>query len=235
MLFSKCTMCIVGFNTISIWHIMYLKVRILTEDKDEKYITLKKRLRQIAQSIQQDRFMLMEYLGPVVDGCRAAFNVGASRAQTLEEITESEFESYMTTTDDSFKEIGLCFKATDVDEVVALVFTKGTPEVLDECIEPNVVIRGKLETLLTILDSDSKVSPPELLGTEIEIEGEDSLDVVQGLGLLCYPSLLRVARSGIDPSSLLSEDADSVIMVAASDLVVKMIRKWIDFQLTTDH
>ena len=212
---------------------MYNQLRILTEDKDEKHITLEKRLRQIAQSIQQDRFMLMEYLGPVVDGCRAAFNVGASRAQTLDEITESEYESYMATTDDSFKEIGLCFKATDVDEVVGLVFTKGRPEVFDECIEPNVVISGKLETLLTILDSDSKLSPPELLGTEIEIEGEDSLDVVQGLGLLCYPSLLRVARSGIDPSSLLSEDADAVIMATASDLVVKMIRKWIDFQLNT--
>ncbi|MGY5860092.1 MAG: hypothetical protein RTU63_12040 [Candidatus Thorarchaeota archaeon] len=203
----------------------------MTEDKDEKYITLEKRLRQIADSIQKDRFMLMEYLGPVVDGCRAAFNVGVNRAQTLDEITEDEFDTYMTTTDDSFKEVGLCFQTTDTDDVVALVFEKGRPEVLDECLEPNVIIRGKLETLLTILDSDSKISPPDLLGTEIEIEGDDSLDVVQGLGLLCYPSLLRVARSGIDPSSILSEDADTVIMAAASDLVVKMIRKWIDFQL----
>jgi len=178
--------------------------------------------------------MLMEYLGPVVDGCRAAFNVSLDRAQTLDEITEPEFNSYMSTTDDSFKDIGLCFKATDTDEQVSIVFSNGKPEVFDECIEPNVVILGKLETLLTSLDSDSQISPPDLLGSKIEIEGEDSLDVVQGLGLLCYPSLLRVARSGIDPSSILAEDADTVIMATASDLVVKMIRKWIDIQLVSD-
>jgi len=43
-------------------------VRTLTDDKDEKYITLEKRLQQIAEDIEKDRFMLMEYLGPVVDG-----------------------------------------------------------------------------------------------------------------------------------------------------------------------
>ena len=209
-------------------------LRTLIEDKDDKYITLEKRLRQIANDIEQDRFMLMEYLGPVVDGCRAALNVSVERARTLDEISENEFENYMTKIDDSFKNIGICFKATNTDEEAAIVFTRGRPEVLDECVELNVVILGKLEMLLTVLDSDSKVSPPDLLGTEIEIEGEDSLDVVQGLGLLCYPSLLRVAQSGIDPSSILSEDADTVIMATATDLVVKMIRKWIDFQLARD-
>lgn len=178
--------------------------------------------------------MLMEYLGPVVDGCRAALNVSIDRAQTLDNISESEFEKFMAITDDSFKEIGICFKTTDTDEEVSIVFSKGIPEVFDECIESSIVILGKLDTLLTSLDSDSKISPPDLLGSEIRIKGEDSLDVVQGLGLLCYPSLLRVARSGIDPSSLLSEDADSVIMATASDLVVKMIRKWIDIQLVDD-
>ena len=203
----------------------------LVDKKDEKHITLEKRLDQIAQDIQKDRFMLMEYLGPVVDGCRAALNVGLERAQILSEISEREFENYMSTTDNSFKDIGICFKATDTDEEVSLVFTKGMPEVFDECVEPNIVILAKLEVLLTSLDSDSKISPPDLMGSEIMIEGEDSLDIVEGLGLLCYPSLLRVARSGIDPSSLLSEDADTVIMATASDLVVKMIRKWIDIQL----
>lgn len=207
-------------------------MRTLIDDKDEKYITLEKRLRQIAQDIEKDRFMLMEYLGPVVDGCRAALNVGINRAQTLTEISEREFENLMSTTDDSYKNIGICFKTTDTDEEVSIVFNKGMPEVFDECIEPNVVILGKLDTLLTSLDSDSKISPPDLLGSEIKIEGEDSLDIVEGLGLLCYPSLLRVARSGIDPSSILSEDADTVIMATASDLVVKMIRKWIDIQIT---
>ena len=178
--------------------------------------------------------MLMEYLGPVVDGCRAALSISVERARTLDEISENEFENYMTKIDDSFKDIGICFKTTDTDEEVAMVFTRGKPEILDECVELNVVILGKLETLLTVLDSDSKVSPPELLGTEIEIEGEDSLDVVQGLGLLCYPSLLRVAQSGIDPSSILSEDADTIIMATATDLIVKMIKKWIDIQLARD-
>ncbi len=209
-------------------------MRALTDEKNEKYITLEKRLRQIAEDIQKDRFMLMEYLGPVVDGCRAALNVSIDRAQTLDNISESEFEKFMAITDDSFKEIGICFKTTDTDEEVSIVFSKGIPEVFDECIESSIVILGKLDTLLTSLDSDSKISPPDLLGSEIRIKGEDSLDVVQGLGLLCYPSLLRVARSGIDPSSLLSEDADSVIMATASDLVVKMIRKWIDIQLVDD-
>ena len=221
-------------STLSLYgKLCSIRMRTLIDEKDEKLITLEKRLQQIAQDIQKDRFMLMEYLGPVVDGCKAAFNVGLDRAQTLDEITEPEFESYMSTTDDSYKDIGICFKTTDTDEQVSIVFSNGKPEVFDECIEPSVTILGKLEVLLTSLDSDSKISPPDLIGQDIEIEGEDSLDVVQGLGFLCYPSLLRVARSGIDPSSLLSEDADTVIMATASDLVVKMIRKWIDVQLAS--
>ncbi|TFG30449.1 hypothetical protein EU528_08225 [Candidatus Thorarchaeota archaeon] len=206
----------------------------MTEEKAEKLITLEKRLQQIAKDIQNDRFMLMEYLGPVVDGCRAAFNVSIERAKTLDHISNSEFESYMNSTDDSYKDIGFCFKTTDTDEEVSLVFSRGILKLFDECLEPNVIIEGTLDNLLAVLDTDSKISPPDLLGTEIEIYGVDSLDVVQGLGLLCYPSLLRVARSGIDPSSILAEDADTVIMATASDLVVKMIRKWIDVQLTTD-
>lgn len=206
----------------------------MTVDKDEKYITLEKRLRQIAQDILKDRFMLMEYLGPVVDGCRAALNVSIDRAKTLTEISEREFETLMQTTEDSFKDIGICFKTTDTDEEVSIVFSNGRPDVFDECVESNIVIRGKLDILIESLDSDSKISPLDLLGSEIKIEGEDSLDVVQGLGFLCYPSLLRVARSGIDPSSILSEDADTVVMATASDLVVKMIRKWIDVQLVDD-
>jgi len=211
-----------------------IRMRALIDEKDKELIPLEKLLKQIAEDIQKDRFMLMEYLGPVVDGCRAAFNVSLDRAKILDEITEPEFDSYMSTTDDSFKDIGFCFKATDTDEQVSLVFSHGKPEVFDECIEPNVIILGDIETLLTSLDSDSKISPPDLLGSKISVKGEDSLDVVQALGLLCYPSLLRVARSGVDPSSLLSEDADTVIMATASDLVVKMIRKWIDLQLASE-
>ena len=209
------------------------RLRTLIDEKDKELIPLEKRLKQIAENIQKDSFMLMEYLGPVVDGCRAAFNVSLDRAQTLDDITELEFDSYMSSIDDSFRDIGFCFKSTDTDEQVSLVFSNGKPDVFDECIEPNVLILGELENLLTSLDSDSKISPPDLLGSRITITGEDSLDVVQALGLLCYPSLLRVAQSGIDPSSILSEDADTVIMATASDLVVKMIRKWIDLQLVS--
>jgi hypothetical protein len=203
----------------------------LNDDNDDQIITLEKRLHLIASDIQKDRFMLMEYLGPVVDGCRAAFNVSLERAQALDKMTESEFDSYMNSTDDSFKDVGICFKTTDTEEIVSLIFSHSKPEVVEECLESSVVISGTLETLLTTLDSDSKISPVDLLGSEIIIEADDTLDVIEGLGLLCYPSLLRIARSGIDPSSILSEDADSVIMAAASDLVVKMIKKWVDIQL----
>jgi len=173
----------------------------------------------------------MEYLGPVVDGCRAALNVSLEEAENLHELSEEKFEEYMQSTMESFKNITLCFRATDTDEFASIVFSNGKPQVFDECVEPDVEVFAKYTVLLDILDSDSKTNPSERLGTEVLVTGKDSLDVVQGLGLLCYPSLLRVAQSGIDPSSLLSEDADAVIMATASDLVIKMIRKWIDIQV----
>ena len=174
----------------------------------------------------------MEYLGPVVDGCRAALNTSLEEARHLDELSDERFEEYMQTTMESFKNLTICFRAADIDEIASLVFDNGKPEVFDECIEPDVEIVATLDTLLQLLDTDSRIVPSEKLGTDFQIRGDDSLDVAQGLGLLCYPSLLRVAQSGIDPSSLLSEDADSVIMAAASDLVIKMIRKWIDLQMS---
>ncbi|TFG34446.1 hypothetical protein EU527_03265 [Candidatus Thorarchaeota archaeon] len=207
----------------------------MIDSKDERHISLEKRLSYIAQNIQVDNYMLLEYLIPVIDGCRAALNVSIDRAKSVENLSESEFEEYMNTAENSFRDIGFCFKAIDVEEEGSLVFIKGKVSVIDECLESNVTINARLQTLLTLLDTDSKISPVELLGSEIEVEGEDSQDVVQGLGLLCYPSLLRIAESGIDPSSLLVEDADSIIMAAASDLVVKMIRKWINLKLTVSN
>ena len=173
----------------------------------------------------------MEYLGPVVDGCRAALNVSLEEAMNLHELSEEKFEEYMQSTMESFKNITLCFRATDTDEFASIVFSHGKPQVFDECVEPDVEILAKYDVLLDLLDTDSKIIPSDRLGTEVLVRGVDSLNVVQGLGLLCYPSLLRVAQSGIDPSSLLSEDADAIIMAAASDLVIKMIRKWIDIQV----
>jgi hypothetical protein len=203
----------------------------LTEDSEKLFVTLEKRLDNIAQNMQQDKFMLMEYLGPVVDGCRAALNVSLEEAENLHQISDERFEEYMQATLESFKDLTVCFRATDTNDYVSLVFSSGKPEVFDECIEPDVEISAKFDILLELLDADSKISPAERLGIDFHIDGKDSLDIVQGLGFLCYPSLLRVAQSGIDPSSLLSEDADAVIMATASDLVIKMIRKWIDIQL----
>jgi hypothetical protein len=203
----------------------------LTEESEERFATLDRRLRSIAGAIQQDKYMLMEYLGPVVDGCRAALNTSLEEARHLDELSDEIFEEYMQTTMESFRNLTICFRAVDADEVASLVFDNGKPEVFDECIEPDVEIIATLDTLLLLLDTDSKIVPSEKLGTDFQIRGDDPPDIVQGLGFLCYPSLLRVAQSGIDPSSLLSEDADSVIMATASDLVIKMIRKWIDHQM----
>ena len=203
----------------------------MTGDNEKRLQTLERRLRSIANNIQQDSYMLMEYLGPVVDGCRAALNVSLEEAMNLHELSEEKFEEYMQSTMESFKNITLCFRATDTDEFASIVFSHGKPQVFDECVEPDVEILAKYDVLLDLLDTDSKIIPSDRLGTEVLVRGVDSLNVVQGLGLLCYPSLLRVAQSGIDPSSLLSEDADAIIMAAASDLVIKMIRKWIDIQV----
>ena len=175
--------------------------------------------------------MLMEYLGPVVDGCRAALNVSIDKAQELSKLSEEYFDQHISSVMNSFRNLTICMKVTDIDEEYSIVFNKGKTSVYNECIEPDVVISSDHDTFLALFNNDPKLSPPEVLGTRLKISGSDSLDIVEGLGFLCYPSLLRVAKSGIDPSSILSEDADSVIMVAASDLVVKMIRKWIDTQL----
>jgi len=173
----------------------------------------------------------MEYLGPVVDGCRAALNVSVERAQVLHKMSAEDFEEYISSVPDSYQDLTICLKAIDTSDEFSIVFDRGQTTVYDECVEPDVVVQGEYDLLVKICDSDPKISPPEVLGTELDIFASDNLDIVEGLGFLCYPSLLRVAQSGIDPSSILVEDADSVIMATASDLVVKMIRKWIDISL----
>lgn len=199
---------------------------------DERQRSLLSTLRHVSQNINTDTYMLMEYLGPVVDGCRAALNVSVEKAQDLHNMSEQDFEQYMTTVSDSFKDLTICITTSDTNDEFSVVFDGGRVSVHDECIEPDVSITSDRETLIAIFDSDPKLSPPEVLGERLKITGSDSLDVIEGLGFLCYPSLLRVAKSGVDPSSLLSDDADAVIMATASDLVVKMIRKWIDLSLS---
>ncbi|MFW9807683.1 MAG: hypothetical protein ACFFFK_13225 [Candidatus Thorarchaeota archaeon] len=198
---------------------------------DDKRQNLEMSLRHISQNINNDQFMLMEYLGPVVDGCRAALNVSIENARNLHKMSETDFEEHISSVPDSFRDLTICLKVTDTGEEYSIVFDRGKTTVFDECIESDVAVLGDYDTLLALCDSDPKLSPPEVLGSLIEVVATDNLNIVEGLGFLCYPSLLRVAKSGVDPSSILSEDADSVIMAAASDLVVKMIRKWIDISL----
>lgn len=194
--------------------------------------SLERSLIEISNNINNDNFMLMEYLGPVVDGCRAALNVSIDKALELSKMSEDDFDEHISSVSDSFRELTICMKVSDIDEEYSVVFDRGKVTVHDECIEPDVIIVSDSDTLISLFNSDPKLSPTEILGNRLKISGGDSLNIVEGLGFLCYPSLLRVAKSGIDPSSILSEDADSVIMVTASDLVVKMIRKWIDTQLS---
>ncbi|MFW9833383.1 MAG: hypothetical protein ACFFEK_05260 [Candidatus Thorarchaeota archaeon] len=203
-------------------------------DDDDKPKTLEMSLRHISQNINNDRFMLMEYLGPVVDGCRAALNVSVEKARDLHKMSEEDFEQHISSVPDSFRDLTICLKVSDSSEEFSIVFDRGKTTIYDECVEPDVVIVGDYDTLFAICDSDPKLSPPEVLGSRLNISGSDNMNLVEGLGFLCYPSLLRVAQSGVDPSSILSEDADSVIMAAASDLVVKMIRKWIDITLEVE-
>ncbi|TET11504.1 MAG: hypothetical protein E3J86_02810 [Candidatus Thorarchaeota archaeon] len=198
---------------------------------DDQPKSLEKSLLEISNNINNDKFMLMEYLGPVVDGCRAALNVSIEKAQDVNKMSEDDFDQHIGSVTDSFRNLTICMKVTDTKEEYSVVFDKGKLSVFDECVEPDVIIVSDHGTLIALFNSDPQLSLPDVLETRLKLSGSDSLDVVECLGFLCYPSLLRVAQSGIDPTSILSEDADSMIMVAASDLVVKMIRKWIDTQL----
>jgi hypothetical protein len=205
-------------------------VRITLSEKENR-TNLEWHLRQVSSAINQDKFMLMEYLGPVVDGCRAALRVGIERAHDMHKMPESEFEEYMNATEHSFRALTICFKATDVDELLSIVFENGATSVHDECVEPDVVVSGTIDHLTDIMNIDSRVSPTDVIGVSVRLTGVESSDVVEALGFLCFPSLLKMARSGVDPSSLLSEDADSIIIAASSNLVAQMVRKWVDAQL----
>ncbi|UCH05138.1 MAG: hypothetical protein JSW05_02960 [Candidatus Thorarchaeota archaeon] len=197
-------------------------------NEEERQHSLERSLSQLAHDINIDKFMLMEYLGPIVDGCCAALNVSLDKARDLHKMSDSEFEEYMSMSAGSFKDISFCFRTTDVQEQYSLVFDRGRVKVFDECIEPDAVITSTFEHLAKVLDADPNVSVIESLGSTVSVSGLDSTDVVQALGFLCYPTLLRMARSGVDPSSLMSDDADSIILAAASDMVTKIIKKWID-------
>ena len=199
--------------------------------KNNSIPTLLDRLQKLSFEINEDRYMLMEYLGPIIDGCRAAFNVSLEDAQNPDAISDIDFLKHMETAGDSFEDFIICFEAKDSEERYSIEFNDSTARVLQTCDNANVIVSAKSDDLLSLLDPDSKLSPLDILGITLEVTGTDVSEVTQGLGLLCYPSLLRMAMSGVDPSSLLSEDADTIILAAASDLVTKLIQKWIEIQM----
>ncbi len=203
--------------------------------QEEKPRTLLAMLRAMAHEISRDKYMVMEYLGPVVDGCRAALKVSVESAMSLHTLAEATFDQYMESTGQSFSCLTVCFRTTDTNEVYSLVFDRGTCKVYEECAEPDVAISGKTEALRDVLDVDSKTSPTDVLGTTFTVHGSNALEIVEGLGLLCFPSLLQLARSGVDPSSLSSEDADSVFMVATTNLVTKMVHRWVRLQMENEE
>ncbi|MFW9889528.1 MAG: hypothetical protein ACFFER_15175 [Candidatus Thorarchaeota archaeon] len=197
-------------------------------ENNERPRSIRRSLIQLSSDINVDRFMLMEYLGPIVDGCRSALSVSVEKARQLHNMPEDEFEELIHSKDGSFSNISFCFKTTDTDDEYSIVFDCGLTKVYDECIESDVVISSDFETLVDLLDSDPRISPAELIRGRLQIAGADAMEIVEALGFLCYPSLLRMARSGVDPSSLLSEDSDAVVIAAASDMVTRMVREWID-------
>lgn len=178
-----------------------------------------------------DTYLLMEYLTPIVEGCRAAFDVTLGEAEKLHHLDEEQIISRIQAVSESYSLKSFCFKCTDSDDKFSIVFSTRNCRLHEECIDADAVIVGPHEQLIELMDPDSKVSPLEGLGESYDIQGNDIHSVVEAIGLLTFPILLKMARDGIDPSSLLAEDADSVITMVASDMVTKMIQKWVDLRL----
>lgn len=199
--------------------------------ESEQSKNLQESLKSLSIETNEDSFMLMEYLGPVVDGCKAAMNVSVEDATALDNMSDSKFEHYMHLAEDSFRDLDICFESVDTSRQYTFIFAGGESDVHEGCTKADVTIRCLEDTLVELLDPDSKLLPTEVLGDELKVTGEDPSQIIEALGLLCLPTLLRTARSGVDPTSLLAEDADSVIMAAASDLVTKMVKKWIDTRM----
>ncbi|MFX1440939.1 MAG: hypothetical protein ACFFFD_11885, partial [Promethearchaeota archaeon] len=109
-------------------------------ENDEKPRSIGRSLNQLSSDINVDRFMLMEYLGPIVDGCRSALSVSVEKARQLHDMSEDEFEELMHSKEGSFSNISFCFKTSDTDDEYSIVFDGGLTKVYDECIEPDVVI-----------------------------------------------------------------------------------------------
>ena len=64
-------------------------------ENEEKPRSVGRSLRRLSSDINVDRFMLMEYLGPIVDGCRSALRVSVDKAKQLHNMSEDEFETFL--------------------------------------------------------------------------------------------------------------------------------------------
>ena len=61
--------------------------------------------------------MIMEYLAPVVEGCQAAFRVSLEQAKDIRKLTEDDFEKLVESGDHAFRDLTICFKVVDTDEM----------------------------------------------------------------------------------------------------------------------
>ncbi len=183
--------------------------------------------------MNEDKYMLMEYLGPVVDGCRAAFQMDVESAKKLDSISEREFTEVLDMTGDSFQDVAFCITTPEGDSQFSVVFEEGLASLKQGCHHENVVMSAPEDVLLELFGGDSRLSPLDVLDGDLKVEGFDACEVAEALGFLVFPTLLQMARSGIDPSSLHAEDADSVIMATASDLVTRLLKRWIDVHVSS--
>ena len=209
-------------------------VQTVDLSKARRLPTLEHGLTELANEVNADRYMIMDYLAPVVDGCRAALRVSVEQARRSQGMSQSAFNECLESGEGSFRDLTVCFRCLDTDEVASIAFDRGHATVYDDCVDADVTISSDSRDFSELLDSDSKLSPLDLLGNRLTVTGSEPQDVIEALGLLCFPALWRLARSGVEPTSVLSEDADSVVMAAASDLVTRLVRAWIDLQLKSN-
>ncbi len=195
--------------------------------------SLEESIARVVDAIRENRYLLMEFLSPIIDGCRAAMGVSIETARRLGEMTEEEFRRHMNAVGGSYEATRICIRTWDTDESYMVAFEDGVPSVESTCGAADVTVHAEAPVLRSVFASDPDVHVPALLRSAIDIDCAEPEAAVEAIGLLVYPVLLRMAESGIDPSSLLCEDADSLITSAASDLVTKALRAWIDAKMQT--
>ena len=177
---------------------------------------LLKSIQRVVFDFNEDRYMLLEYLIPILDGCKAALNVDVTQALKIGKFSEEQFVRHLESTDSAFKELAICIRVSNSEEME----------------EPNVYIIGSYDSLTLVLDADPKTSLKNLLGDEIKIISHESQDAIDAIGFLCFSELYRVASSGVDPTNLESEYADSVIAATATELITSTLKKWIEIQVS---